>query len=196
MSLSRLLFAAALSLCIAPGLAQAAPTVDLDNVVLLDLKDGRVTILLRPDLAPKHVERVKKLVREGFYNGIVFHRVIDGFMAQTGDPTGTGTGGSKYPDLPAEFSKTAKFKRGTVGAARSSDPNSANSQFFICFEPQPGLDGKYTIWGQVIDGMNAVDSIKRGEPPSRPDKIIKMQIAADADQAAKDAVTKLLQAPH
>ena len=129
--------------------------------MLLDLKDGRVTILLRPDLAPKHVERVKKLTREGFYDGIVFHRVIPGFMAQTGDPTGTGTGGSKYPDLPAEFTNSASFERGTIGAARSNDPNSANSQFFIDFAPAPFLNGKYTIWGQVIDGMDAVDKIKR-----------------------------------
>jgi cyclophilin family peptidyl-prolyl cis-trans isomerase len=164
----------------------------LENVVLLDLKDGRVTILLRPDLAPKHVERVKNLAREGFYNGIVFHRVIPGFMAQTGDPTGTGTGGSKYPDLPAEFTNKASFQRGTVGAARSSDPDSANSQFFIDFAPATFLDGKYTIWGQVIDGMGAVDKIKPGEPPSNPDKIVKMQVAADADQASKVAATKLL----
>ena len=166
----------------------------LENVLLLDLKDGRVTILLRPDLAPKHVERIKKLTREGFYDGIVFHRVIPGFMAQTGDPTGTGTGGSKYPDLPAEFSNTATFERGTVGAARSSDPNSANSQFFIDFAPAPFLNGKYTIWGQVVDGMDAVDKIKAGEPPSNPDKIVKMQIAADADDASKAAAAKALKA--
>jgi peptidylprolyl isomerase len=166
----------------------------LDNVLLLDLKNGRVTILLRPDLAPKHVERVKQLTREGFYNGIVFHRVIPGFMAQTGDPTGTGTGGSSYPDLPAEFTNKATFERGTIGAARSNDPNSANSQFFIDFDAASSLNGKYTIWGQVIDGMDAVDKIKRGEPPSNPDKIVKMQIAADADDASKQAATKLLQA--
>jgi peptidylprolyl isomerase len=181
---------------IVPGMSRAVPPAagSLENVVLLDLKDGRVTILLRPDLAPKHVARVKQLVREHFYNGIVFHRVIPGFMAQTGDPTGTGTGGSKYPDLPAEFSKTAKFERGTVGAARSSDPNSANSQFFIDFAPASGLNGQYTIWGQVIDGMDAVDKIKPGEPPVQPDKIVKMQLAADADQTSKDAATALLKA--
>ena len=172
-----------LALGFAPLPASAA--ADLDNVLLLDLKDGRVTILLRPDLAPKHVERIKKLTRQGFYDGIVFHRVIDGFMAQTGDPTGTGTGASDEPDVPAEFTTKVKYGRGTVGAARSSDPNSANSQFFIIFEPQPGLDGDYTIWGQVVDGMDAVDKIKRGEPPSNPDKIVKMQIASDADQAAQ-----------
>src|SRR5262245_12823300 len=166
----------------------------LENVVLLDLKDGRVTIVLRPDLAPQHVERVKKLTREGFYDGIIFHRVIPGFMAQTGDPTGTGTGGSKYPDLPAEFTNKASFQRGTVGAARSNDPNSANSQFFIDFAPATFLDGQYTIWGQVIDGIDAVDKIKPGEPPSNPDKIVKMQVAADADQASKAAATKLLKA--
>jgi peptidylprolyl isomerase len=178
--------------CAVPGISLAADP--LENVVLLDLKDGRVTILLRPDLAPKHVERVKKLTREGFYDGIVFHRVIPGFMAQTGDPTGTGTGGSQYPDLPAEFSNSATFERGTIGAARSNDPNSANSQFFIDFAPAPFLNGKYTIWGQVIDGMDAVDKITPGEPPSNPDKIVKMQIAADADDASKQAATKLLQA--
>jgi peptidylprolyl isomerase len=181
------------------GVAMSTPSLaadPLDNVVVLDLKDGRVIIQLRPDLAPKHVERVKKLVREGFYNGIVFHRVIPGFMAQTGDPTGTGTGGSKYPDLPAEFSTKATFERGTIGAARSSDPNSANSQFFIDFAPSPFLNGKYTIWGEVIGGMDVVDKVKPGEPPSNPDKIVKMQIAADADQASKDAATAALQAKH
>jgi peptidylprolyl isomerase len=137
---------------------------------------------------------VKKLTREGFYDGIVFHRVIPGFMAQTGDPTGTGTGGSQYPDLPAEFSNSATFERGTIGAARSNDPNSANSQFFIDLAPAPFLNGKYTIWGQVIDGMDAVDKITPGEPPSNPDKIVKLQIAADADDASKAAATKVLKA--
>jgi peptidylprolyl isomerase len=199
MILNRILVVAALLISLAPGLSRAAgPAANqLDNVVFLDLKDGRVTILLRPDLALKHVARVKQLVREGFYNGIVFHRVIPGFMAQTGDPTGTGTGGSKYPDLPAEFSKTAEFIRGTVGAARSSDPNSANSQFFIDFEAAPSLNGKYTIWGEVIDGMTAVDKIKKGEGESgkvdHPDKIVKMQLASDADAAAKEAATRALQ---
>jgi peptidylprolyl isomerase len=177
----------------APGLLPASAQATLNDVLLLDLKDGRVTILLRPDLAPKHVERAKQLARDGFYDGIVFHRVIDGFMAQSGDPTGTGTGGSKYPDVPAEFTNKAKFVRGTVGAARAQDPNSANSQFFITFQPTPPLDGQYTIWGQVIDGMDAVDKIKRGEPPSNPDKIVKVQVASDADQASQDAATAVLQ---
>jgi peptidylprolyl isomerase len=181
------------ALSLVPGFLQAQQPDALENVLLLDLKDGRVTIVLRPDIAPKHVERVKELAREGFYDGIVFHRVIPGFMAQTGDPTGTGTGGSKYPDLPAEFSNTASFERGTVGAARSSEPDSANSQFFIDLAPAPFLNGQYTIWGQVIDGMDAVDKIAPGEPPANPDKITKMQVAADADQASKDAALKLLQ---
>ncbi len=133
-------------------------------------------IKLRPDLAPQHVARVKQLAGEGFYNGIIFHRVIPGFMAQTGDPTGTGMGGSKYPDLPAEFTPTP-FERGTVGAARSSSPNSANSQFFICFTHTPNLNGQYTVWGQVVDGMIAVDKIAKGEPPAKPDKIVKAYIA-------------------
>lgn len=195
MMLNRVLVLAALLLALSGAVLRSASAADaLDNVLLLDLKDGRVTILLRPDIAPKHVERVKKLTREGFYDGIVFHRVIPGFMAQTGDPTGTGTGGSSYPDLPAEFSNTATFERGTVGAARSNDPNSANSQFFIDLAPAPFLNGKYTIWGQVIDGMGAVNKIKPGEPPSNPDKIVKMQVAADADQASKDAATAVLKA--
>jgi peptidylprolyl isomerase len=134
---------------------------------------------MRPDLAPKHVEQIKTLVKRGFYDGIVFHRVIEGFMAQTGDPTGTGTGGSDLPNIPAEFSK-ASFGRGTLGMARSSSPNSANSQFFICFAPSPFLDGQYTVWGEVISGMDHVDKIKRGEPPVNPDKIISMKLGADA----------------
>jgi peptidylprolyl isomerase len=154
-----------------------------ENTLYLDLKDGRVVIELRPDLAPKHVQRIKQLVREGFYNGLTFHRVIPGFMAQTGDPKGDGTGGSKYPDVPAEFSQ-ASFERGTVGAARSSNPNSANSQFFICFEAASHLNGQYTVWGQVIEGMQLVDAIKKGQGSggsvATPDKIIKMQLAADA----------------
>ena len=193
--INRLLVVAALLLTLGVAMSRPALAADpLDNVVLLDLKDGRVTILLRPDLAPKHVARVKQLVREHFYDGIIFHRVIPGFMAQTGDPTGTGTGGSKYPDLPAEFTKKAGFERGTIGAARSSDPNSANSQFFIDFAPATSLNGQYTIWGEVIGGMDAVDKIKPGEPPVNPDRIIKMQVAADADQASKDAATAALKA--
>lgn len=155
-----------------------ALAADKENTLLMDLKDGQVTIELRPDLAPKHVERIKTLTRQGFYNGIVFHRVIDGFMAQTGDPTGTGTGGSELADLPAEFNKE-NFGRGTIGMARTNDPNSANSQFFICFTDCSFLNGQYTIWGQVTSGMEAVDKITRGEPPSNPDKIIKLQVAAD-----------------
>ena len=159
-------------------------TDDPENTLFLDLKSGRVTIQLRPDLAPKHVERVKMLAREGFYDGTPFHRVIEGFMAQGGDPTGTGTSGSKYGNLPAEFSRTAKFVRGTVGAARTGDPNSANSQFYIMFAPAPHLDGQYTVWGQVTDGMEHIDQIKRGAGSSgsvsNPDKIVKAVLAADA----------------
>lgn len=154
-----------------------------ENTLYLDLKDGRVVIELRPDLAPKHVQRIKKLVKEGFYDGLTFHRVITGFMAQTGDPKGDGTGGSKYPNVPAEFSQ-APFKRGTVGAARSGDPNSANSQFFICLEEATHLNGTYTVWGEVTEGMQFVDRIKKGSGSDgkvfNPDKIIKMQLASDA----------------
>jgi peptidylprolyl isomerase len=167
------------SLVLAMTLSGAASAQDLENTLYLDLASGRVVIQLRPDLAPKHVARIKELTREGFYNGIVFHRVIPGFMAQTGDPTGTGSGGSDKPDLPAEFSKQP-FERGTIGMARTSDPNSANSQFFIMFAPAPHLNGQYTVWGQVVDGMQFVDQIAKGEPPANPDKIIKMQVAADA----------------
>jgi peptidylprolyl isomerase len=161
-----------------PGPASALK-LDPENTIYLDLKDGRVVIRLRPDLAPGHVAHIKKLTREGFYNGLVFHRVIDGFMAQTGDPTGTGTGGSKYPDLKAEFNHMP-FVRGTVGMARSNSPDSANSQFFICFADARFLDGKYTAWGEVMQGMEFVDKIKRGEPVRNPDKIVKMQVAADS----------------
>jgi cyclophilin family peptidyl-prolyl cis-trans isomerase len=158
------------------GAARAAD--DPENVLILQLKDGRVVIRLRPDLAPKHVAQIKALARRGFYDGIVFHRVIDGFMAQTGDPTGTGTGGSDLPNIPAEFTQEP-FKRGTLGMARSNSPNSANSQFFICFAPAPFLNGQYTVWGEVISGMELVDKIKRGEPPQNPDKIVSMKVAAD-----------------
>jgi peptidylprolyl isomerase len=168
-----------------------AQNADLDNTLYLDVPDGRVTIKLLPDIAPGHVERVKQLVRERFYDGLKFHRVIDGFMAQTGDPTGTGSGGSKYPDLKAEFSPYA-YKRGTIGAARTSDPDSANSQFFICFTDDgcSSLTNQYTVWGQVTDGMDHVDRIARGEPPATPDKIVKAVIAADEkkpDDKAADA---------
>jgi len=161
---------------------------DLENTIYMDLTYGRVVIRLRPDLAPKHVARVKMLCREGFYDGTPFHRVIEGFMAQGGDPTGTGQGGSKYPNLPAEFTTSAHFLRGTVGAARTADPDSANSQFYIMFAPSPHLDGQYTIWGQVIDGMQFVDMIKRGSPGSgtvtNPDRIVHMRVAADVKPPA------------
>jgi peptidylprolyl isomerase len=169
------------SIVIAMTLTGAANGQDLENTLYMDLEAGRVVIELRPDLAPKHVARIKELTREGFYDGIIFHRVIPGFMAQSGDPTGTGRGGSDKPDLPAEFSDEA-FKRGTLGMARTSDPNSANSQFFINFAPTPHLNGQYTVWGQVVEGMEYVDQIAKGEPPSDPDQIIKMQVAADAEQ--------------
>ncbi len=163
--------------------AAPAPKLDPENTIYMDLKYGRVVIRLRPDLAPKHVERVKMLCREGFYDGTPFHRVIEGFMAQGGDPTGTGQGGSKYPDLQAEFTRSAHFLRGTVGAARTQNPDSANSQFYIMFAPSPHLDGQYTIWGQVVEGMQYVDMIKRGSGGSGsvtdPDRIIHMRVAAD-----------------
>jgi peptidylprolyl isomerase len=154
---------------------------DLENTLYLDVPKGRVVIELRSDLAPAHVARIKELARQHFYDGIVFHRVIAGFMAQTGDPTGTGTGGSGKK-LKAEFSN-AHFVRGTVGMARSQSPDSGDSQWFICFEPAPFLDGKYTVWGQVTAGMEFVDAIKKGEGEggqvTNPDKIVKLQVAAD-----------------
>jgi peptidylprolyl isomerase len=158
---------------------------DAENTLIMELETGKVTIELKPDLAPKHVERVKMLAREKFYDGTPFHRVIEGFMAQGGDPTGTGTSGSSYGNLPAEFSRTAKFVRGTVGAARTGDPNSANSQFYIMFAPAPHLDGQYTIWGQVTEGMEFIDKIKRGSggggTVNNPDRIKTMRVAADAE---------------
>lgn len=169
-------------LCLAfAGAGVSAEDLDPQNTLFLDLKDGRVVIKLRPDLAPKHVERIKQLTREKFYDGIAFHRVIDGFMAQGGDPTGTGRGGSSYPDLPAEFSPRP-FERGVIGMARAQSPNSANSQFFIMFAPGHFLNGQYTVWGEVVDGMEFVDNIKRGEPVQDPDKIIRMQVAADVTE--------------
>jgi len=152
---------------------------DLENVLYIDLDHGRVVIDLKPEVAPGHVARIKELAREGFYDGTPFHRVIEGFMAQGGDPTGTGMGGSDKPNLKAEFSRE-KHLRGTASMARAGHPDSANSQFFICFEPAPFLDGQYTVWGQVVEGMEHVDKIKRGEPVQNPDKIVKMQVAADA----------------
>lgn len=165
-----------------PALAQAKLPAGLDpqNTILLDTTYGRVVIKLRADVAPRHAERLKQLSRDGFYNNVPFHRVISGFMAQTGDGLrGDGTGGSKYPDLKAEFSNVP-FKRGIVGMARATDPNSANSQFFIMFADGSFLNGQYTVVGEVVSGMDAVDKIKRGEPVINPDRILKMQVAADA----------------
>jgi peptidylprolyl isomerase len=185
-SLALALFALA-----APALAQGAPPaaapapaakLDPNNTLILELKTGKVTIQLRPDLAPLHVERIKTLTKQKFYDGIVFHRVIPGFMAQTGDPTGTGTGGSKLGKVKAEFTPTP-FERGTVGAARSNQPDSADSQFFICFTHTPFLNGQYTVWGKVVDGMQHVDNIAKGEPPANPDKIVRMYLMADAAAA-------------
>ena len=161
-----------------------AQTTDPENTLLMKLKDGTVTIQLRPDLAPNHVARLKELTRKGFYDGVVFHRVISGFMAQTGDPTGTGMGGSDLPDLKAEFTQT-HFGRGIIGMARTNDPNSANSQFFIMFGDADSLDGQYTVLGQVVSGMEFVDNIKKGDDGNNgmvdgPDKIISMKVAADA----------------
>lgn len=154
---------------------------DPENTLILELKTGPVKIALKPDVAPKHVERIKELTRQGFYDGVVFHRVIPGFMAQTGDPTGTGSGGSDLPDLKAEFSSTP-HKRGTVSAARTQNPNSANSQFFICFDDAPWLDRQYSVWGEVVEGMEHVDAIKKGGEGNNgaisgePDRILKARI--------------------
>jgi peptidylprolyl isomerase len=174
----------------APAMTTTASTTpDLENTLYLDVPTGRVVIELFPDVAPKHVEQIKTLTRKGFYNGIVFHRVIEGFMAQTGDPTGTGTGGSDLPNIPAEFNNK-NFGRGAVGMARSASPNSGNSQFFICFDDCGFLNGQYTVWGQVTSGMEFVDQIKRGEPPANPDKIVKMQVAADEKAEAPKAAAQ------
>ena len=152
---------------------------DRENILLLDLSNGeRVAIRLKPDWAPNHVERVKTLTRQGFYDGIIFHRVIDGFMAQTGDPTGTGTGGSELPDIAEEFNPMPHL-RGTVSMARSASPDSANSQFFIVFYPRFNLDDNYTNFGRVISNMAGVDAIQRGEPPANPTRILQASIAAD-----------------
>ncbi|MGD9603369.1 MAG: peptidylprolyl isomerase [Gammaproteobacteria bacterium] len=171
-------FPAAAAACL---LASSAFAADPANTLWMDVSTGgRVVIELLPDRAPGHVERIKKLAREGFYDGIVFHRVIDGFMAQTGDPTGTGMGGSDEPDLKAEFTDYP-YKRGTLGAARTQDPNSANSQFFICFTDDgcSFLTGQYTVFGQVTAGMEFIDKVAKGEPPPKPDTIVKMSVAAD-----------------
>jgi len=188
MSLFRRLFAAIgmlLAGASAPALVEAAtPIKDPENTLIMQLKTGKVVIQLRPDLAPHHVARIKELVRKGFYDGTPFHRVIEGFMAQGGDPTGTGTGGSGQK-LKAEFSAEHHL-RGTVAMARAQDPDSADSQFFICFAPAPFLDGQYTIWGQVIEGMEFVDQIKKGSGQSGtvhdPDKIVWMKVAADVKE--------------
>ena len=153
--------------------------MDPENTLLLDTETGRVTIQLRPDLAPQHVARIKELAREGFYDGVVFHRVIPGFMAQGGCPNGTGMGGSSKPDLPAEFSREPHV-RGACSMARTNNPNSANSQFFICFDNANFLDGQYTVWGVVTEGMDHIDALPKGEPPRAPGKIVSMKVAADA----------------
>jgi len=150
-----------------------------EDTLLLALDGGEVTIRLRPDLAPQHVARIKELAREGFYDGVIFHRVIDGFMAQGGDPTGTGMGGSEKPDLPAEFSAEPHV-RGVCSMARTSNPNSANSQFFICLDDATFLDRQYTVWGEVVEGMEHIDAIPKGEPPRNPGKIVSAKVAADA----------------
>ncbi len=161
-----------------------AQSGDLENTIYIDMEHGRITIELFPKIAPGHVERIKTLARQNFYDGTVFHRVIEGFMAQGGDPTGTGMGGSEMDDLRAEFTTEKKFLRGTCGMARTSAPHSANSQWFIMFAPSSHLDGQYTIWGQVVDGMDVVDQIKRGSGGSGsvtdPDKIVSFRVAADA----------------
>jgi peptidylprolyl isomerase len=153
--------------------------MDAENTLIMTLESGPVTIKLRPDLAPGHVDRIKELAREGFYDGVVFHRVIPGFMAQGGDPTGTGTSGSNKPNLTAEFSKEPHV-RGVCSMARTNQPNSANSQFFICFDDAKFLDGQYTVWGEVTEGMDLVDGLPKGEPPRNPGKIVSMKVAADA----------------
>jgi peptidylprolyl isomerase len=165
---------------VAPAIAQPLPAkLDKANAIVIDTTKGRVIIKLRPDLAPQHAERIKLLARDGYYNNVPFHRVIDGFMAQTGDGKNfNGTGGSKYPNLPAEFSDVP-FTRGVVGMARTSDPNSANSQFFIMFADGSSLNGKYTVIGEVVSGMDVVDKLKRGEPVTDPDKMVKVQVASD-----------------
>lgn len=159
-------------------LLQMAEYADPENTLVIETTKGKVVIAMRPDLAPNHVAHIKKLAREGFYDGIVFHRVIDGFMAQTGCPQGRGTGGSKYPDLKQEFNAEPHV-RGTASMARAQNPDSANSQFFICFDDAPFLNRQYTVWGKVIEGMENVDQIKRGEPVINPDKMLSVKVAAD-----------------
>lgn len=162
-----------------PTLAGTVAEVSDENVLYLDLSTGgRVKIVMRPDVAPKHVERIRMLTREGFYNGLTFHRVIEGFMAQGGDPVGTGEGGSKYPDIEAEFNDLPHV-RGATAMARAKDPNSANSQFYIVLQPALKLDRTYTVWGRVVSGMEFVDAIEKGEPPENPSKIIRASIGTD-----------------
>jgi peptidylprolyl isomerase len=156
---------------------------DPENFLIMTLEDGPVVIKLRPDVAPGHVARIKELAREGFYDGVVFHRVIPGFMAQGGDPTGTGSGGSDKPNLNAEFNDVTHV-RGVCSMARTPNPNSANSQFFICFDNANFLDRQYTVWGEVVSGMDHVDALPKGEPPRNPGKIVSMKVAADVDNAA------------
>ena len=172
MILKTLLAAAATSLI---AMAAAPTAAQAQDTILMETSKGPVTIRLRPDLAPNHAERIKELAADGFYDGVVFHRVIDGFMAQTGDPTGTGMGGSEKPDLAAEFS-SEPFVRGTVGMARSNNPDSANSQFFIMFDEGSFLNGQYTVIGEVVDGMETIDAINKGEPPANPDTITTMRV--------------------
>src|SRR5712671_6063877 len=182
----RILAIFAALICAAPAIAQPLPAnLDKPNAIVIDTTKGRVVFKLRADLAPKHAERIKQLARDGYYNNVPFHRVIEGFMAQTGDGKNfNGTGGSKYPNLPAEFS-SVPFKRGIVGMARASDPNSANSQFFIMFADGSSLNGQYTVIGEVVSGMDVVDKLKRAPPGSAggqvtdPDKMVKVQVASD-----------------
>jgi len=176
-----------------PQVAVAPPAVTADNVWVLDLSTGgRVQIQLRPDAAPGHVERIKTLTKQGFYDGLTFHRVIEGFMAQGGDPQGTGQGGSKLPDIKAEFNALPHV-RGAVAMARAENPNSANSQFYIVFYPRLQLDGKYTVFGRVISGMDYVDAIERGEPPANPSKILKASMLSD--NVPPPAAAKIAAAP-
>ena len=184
--LVHLLAVLAVLIVAAPAIAQPLPAgLDPQNTILIDTKYGRIVIKLRPDLAPKHAERIKRLAREKYYDNVPFHRVIAGFMAQTGDgQNGDGTGGSKYPNVPAEFSSTP-FKRGIVGMARTSDPNSANSQFFIMLDEASHLNGSYTVVGEVVSGMDVVDKLKKGSQGQNgavtdPDRMLKVQVAADA----------------
>lgn len=154
--------------------------LDPENTLVIELEGGRVVIRMLPDVAPRHVARIRDLAREGFYDGLIFHRVIPGFVAQTGDPTGTGRGGSGKGRLPAEFSDIP-FERGTVGMARTADPDSADSQFFICLAPAPHLNGQYTVWGQVVEGMELVDALPAGSPPANPGRMLRVRLLADLD---------------